>query len=104
MDMVTKTKVEPKVKIKMSAEDLTTVTRGIHAVWQRVGYDVLQGCEDVGERLCNAGALECCIDAGRLADDGGAVGKKAEAILKPLFDTVGWNRVINYLNNHVKLV
>src|SRR5262245_9452612 len=49
----------------LSDQFMTDAALVLHEVWQYVGYDVQQCCEQEGEPLTNDAAIECCIDAGR---------------------------------------
>jgi len=97
----------PRVGYNLATADLddafaARLKKPILRVWEQIGYDVLRDCNNAGERLDNESAIECCIDAERLALD--ARDNVANSALDAMLERYGYPRVLNFLCKKIRLV
>lgn len=64
---------------RIPADTIAKLSNAVHRVWQVIGHD-LDGCD-------NAGAVESCIDADRIAT---YVGPEPQALLQQTISTFGY--------------
>ena len=64
-------------------EAFPQMERAIVQVWQAIGHDLEEYCQDVGEEDGNMVAVESCMDAGRFDT---FVTKEMDELLKKLVD------------------
>jgi len=76
----------------------------VHLVWQQIGQDCYSCAEECGESIDNGGAVEACIDAGRLHPDAGFVrGDAAHKELRAMIDAHGYHAVHKALCKAIRL-
>ena len=68
--------------------------QAIHNTWQAIGSDVLDCC---GDDLDNEGAVECCMDAGRIVMYGGDGGHAAQDEFLARFKVLGYGKALTEL-------
>jgi hypothetical protein len=87
--------------MKLDATVLEQLKQPILSVWQQVGYQVQLDCEEMGERLDNISALECCIDADRLRYEAGNA--RAQKLVDQLCEQHGYDKVLKFLSRNIRL-
>lgn len=88
---------------KLDQAALDKLRGPINKVWNYIGSDSEQCAAECGERLTNAGAMEGCLDAGRMAAQ--PINETAaHDFLIQLFDEHGYAKVQKFLCKHIRLV
>lgn len=82
--------VKQKVSKMFTPEQWQTVEQAICSTWSELASDAQELYD--GKCVPDGGAMELCLDAGRLLDCG-PTGVQAEAILEPLYKQHGWKKV-----------
>jgi hypothetical protein len=92
-------------KIEMNVD---LVVGEIMNVWNSIAGDLDACCEEAGERMTNAAAIEACIDANRMTQFASSFGKErakeAEAEVHRAITVYGYGRVLLHLSRKVSLV
>ena len=90
----------------LSSQFLEDAALCINEVWQYVGGDCVQACEQEGERLTNSAAVECCIDADRPTSICRDQVRSARFMgeLRRLIDVHGYPAVLRALCNRFPLI
>lgn len=96
---MTATKTAKPTALVLTEEQKSLLASTIYATWQYIGSDAMA----LEGKMTNAGAIELCIDAGRLAQCGGERGPEAEKLLKALFIAHGYDTVARMLRRLVSL-
>lgn len=87
--------------MQLNQEFLTLVNAPIRAVFNEIAYDLEEACNSCGERLCNEGAIEACIDADRLSFSGY---KEADEAVKEVLKTNTYEATMKFLKKNIILV
>ena len=87
--------------MKLDATVLEQLKKPILSVWQQVGPQVQLDCEEIGERLDNLSAIECCIDADRLQYE--ANDANAQKLVDKLCELHGYDKVLKFLGKNIRL-
>lgn len=75
----------------------------INQTWGAVASDLYEAAAEAGDRITNEAAIECCIDANRLAMYGGKNGKAMDELVTKLIKEHGYNVVMKQLKKELKL-
>jgi hypothetical protein len=89
-------------KVAFTEAELKQVFSGICATWQDIGHDVIACCNECGERVTNAVAIEGCIDGGYM--DNHANRKEAMTLIRREIDRAGYTRVLNFIARKLRLI
>ena len=90
---------------KQQVVDIEKVLGPIMETWNAIGFDVMSA----GERIRNADAVECCIDADRLTqfaygEQGKAAAREADAEITRAIAAHGYEKVLRALARAIRLV
>lgn len=77
-----------------------TLLDTINSVWQYIGDDLISCAEEMGHHVDNEEAIECCLDADRLATLGS---EEAQQIYDTLTLIYGRSQVFSFLQDTLSL-
>lgn len=87
--------------MKLDKTVLDILSGPILVTWNEVGSDTEQCCQECGDRLTNAIAMETCLDANRLDSCGRS--PEADKLVGELFAEHGYDKVFKFLCKNVRL-
>lgn len=86
--------------MKLDEDFMKIVKQPIYAVWDYIGSDVMQCCDECGEPCDNESAVESCIDANRLTTQNF---KEADDAVLAAIKEHGYPKVLKFLTKNISL-
>lgn len=81
-------------------DELNELQSIVLQVWQQIGHDAMQACEEAGDPLTNDAAIEMCLDADRPL----MVSETARLLTKLAYQKYGFDAVCLAVGENLKLV
>lgn len=94
---------EPEITI-IDDETMKALTEAIRSTWNAIAYDIIQACEESGDKLDDEAAMETTIDANHMTMYGGKRGKEMDKLVGDLCAKHGYDIVLKYLAKKIPLV
>jgi hypothetical protein len=89
----------------MNLKNMTALIKSeVELTWIAIGSDVMNAMAEAEMEIDREIAMEQVIDANRLATFGGKHGKAADDLVSMAIATNGYNQVLRYLADHIRLV
>ena len=97
-------KKKTKLNIDRTTSDWRNLVSCIGLEYDHIGYDLHEAALESEEGLENEHVIEACLDADRMKYDQGTDGARADAYVDTLIKEHGYNAVLSFLSEHIRLV